>query len=160
MLEKSLTLITKEEDKDQHIFYGIVYEPDITDAQGDIANAQEIQKACYHFMEHSQTFLVKHKGDRITAHILENYLAPVDFEIEKHVIKQGAWVLALRILDNDVWEAIKKGELAGYSMAGIAHGTDLTKGHRVNGRVVSENENTNTPDEFPSLDPLLGLAGY
>jgi len=105
---------------DEHIVYGIVYEPDTVDAQGDQANAEEIQKAAYDFMENVQTFKVMHKGKKVKVKILENYIAPVDFTIGKREVKKGSWVLVTRVLDKQVWKDIKAGKLTGYSMAGYA----------------------------------------
>lgn len=112
--------VLKEEKNEEHIVYGIVYEPDVKDSQGDEANAEEIRKAAYQFMEEVQTFKVMHKGKNVKVRILENYIAPVDFKIEGKSIKKGSWVLVTRILDKKIWKAIKKGRLTGYSMAGYA----------------------------------------
>ena len=106
--------------KEEHIVYGIVYEPDTEDSQGDEASAEEIRKAAYQFMEDVQTFKVMHKGSNVRVRILENYIAPVDFKIEEKSVKKGSWVLVTRILDKKIWKAIKKGKLTGYSMAGYA----------------------------------------
>lgn len=120
--EKEISLIPllKGTKKEERIVYGIVYEPDEEDSQGDVANAEEIRKAAYQFMEDCQTFKVMHKGSNVRVRILENYIAPVDFTIEKKSVKEGSWVLVTRILDPKIWKAIKKGKLTGYSMAGYA----------------------------------------
>jgi len=118
-IEKDIEIIPIEKG-DEHIVYGIVYEPDTKDAQGDQASAEEIKKAAYNFMEHVQTFKVMHKGNKVKIKILENYIAPVDFTIEKRNVKEGSWVLVTRILDKQVWKDIKAGKLTGYSMAGYA----------------------------------------
>lgn len=119
IIEKDMQLVPVKKG-DEHIVYGIVYEPDTVDAQGDKANAEEIKKAAYDFMEHVQTFKVMHKGNKVKVKILENYIAPVDFTIEKRDIKKGSWVLVTRILDKKLWKDIKSGKLTGYSMAGYA----------------------------------------
>jgi len=118
-IEKDIEIIPVEKG-DEHIVYGIVYEPDTIDAQGDEADAGEIQKAAYDFMEHVQTFKIMHKGNKVKVRILENYIAPVDFTIEKRKVKKGSWVLVTRILDKKLWTEIKAGKLTGYSMAGYA----------------------------------------
>lgn len=105
---------------DEHIVYGIVYEPDTEDAQHDMASAEEIKKAAYDFMEHVQSFKVMHKGKKVKVRILENYIAPVDFTVNKRKIKKGSWVLVTRVLDKKLWAGIKAGRLTGYSMAGYA----------------------------------------
>ena len=58
--------------------------------------------------------------------VVESYVAPVDFEIEGEKIKKGAWVLATLATD-EVWEKIKKEEITGYSMAGTATKTKISK---------------------------------
>lgn len=118
-IEKDIELVPVEKG-DEHIVYGVVYEPDTVDAQGDQANAEEIKKAAYDFMEHVQTFKVMHKGKKVKIKILENFIAPVNFTIAKRTIKKGSWVLVTRVLDSKVWKDIKAGKLTGYSMAGYA----------------------------------------
>ena len=118
-IEKDIEIVPVKKG-DEHIVYGIVYEPDTVDAQGDQANAAEIKKAAYGFMENVQTFKVMHKGKKVKVKILENYIAPVDFTIEKRNIKKGSWILVTRILDKKLWKDIKSGKLTGYSMAGYA----------------------------------------
>jgi len=119
-IEKDIVAMLPIEKGDEQIVYGIVYEPDTVDAQGDQANADEIKKAAYRFMENVQTFKVMHKGKKVKVKILENYIAPVDFTINKREVKKGSWVLVTRILDKKLWKAIKAGNLTGYSMAGYA----------------------------------------
>lgn len=118
-VEKSIEFIPLEK-ADQQIVYGIVYEPDTKDAQGDQASAEEIKKAAYDFMENAQAFKVMHKGKRVKVRILENYIAPVDFTIAKRNVKKGSWMLVTRVLDKKLWQDIKDGNLTGYSMAGYA----------------------------------------
>lgn len=118
-VKKDIELVPLEKG-DEQIVYGIVYEPDVKDAQGDQANAEEIKKAAYDFMENAQAFKVMHKGKKVKVKILENYIAPVEFTIEKRTVKKGSWVLVTRILDKKLWKEIKAGNLTGYSMAGYA----------------------------------------
>jgi len=107
-------------DKDEQVVYGVVYEPDEEDAQGDIANEVEIRKAAYGFMEKVQSFKVMHKGKKVKVKVLESYIAPTEFEMASQTIKKGSWVMAVRVLDKKIWKAIKDGDLTGFSMAGYA----------------------------------------
>lgn len=106
--------------EDEHICAGIVYEPNTTDAQGDSATEEEIRKACYDFMENAQKFKINHEGKAAKVRVLENYIAPQKFSLGGNEIRKGSWVLITRVLDADLWNAIKKGEKTGYSMAGTA----------------------------------------
>ena len=117
-VEHPLKLLVKEDDEDERIVYGIVYEPDETDTQGDTAKAEWIRKACHYFMENSQAVKMNHKGGKISASVLENYITLWEGSIAGRVIKAGTWLLSLRINSPKVWDKIKKGDLTGFSMAG------------------------------------------
>lgn len=120
LFEKYVPIFDVSKKKDERIVCGIVYEPDVEDSQGDKADAEEIKKAAYKYMEHAQRFKVNHKGYNVEVAILESYIAPVDFTIGKQKIKKGSWLMTTRILDDEIWKKIKSGELTGYSMAGWA----------------------------------------
>ena len=107
-------------DSDEHIVAGIVYEPNVVDAQGDKANEVEIRKAAYQFMEKVQHFKVMHKGKQVKVRILESYIAPASFKIAGQSIKKGTWLITVRVLDKKIWKAVKDGTLNGFSMAGYA----------------------------------------
>jgi len=51
--------------------------------------------------------------------ILESYLAPADFEVDGTRIKKGTWLLAVRIVDDELWRQIKAGDLTGFSIGAI-----------------------------------------
>jgi len=61
--------------------------------------------------EHEETGRVK---------ILESYLAPTSFALEGTQVRKGTWLLAMRVLDDDLWSQVKSGELTGLSMGGSA----------------------------------------
>jgi DNA adenine methylase len=52
--------------------------------------------------------------------ILESYIAPADFHLNDTRIKKGTWLLAVRIVSDDLWEKVKQGELRGFSIGGSA----------------------------------------
>jgi len=112
-----VSIISKSDD-DERIVFGVVYEPDEEDTQGDYATAEEIRKAAYSFMENGQTYHVMHKGAEVPVCVLESYLAPVEFQMGEETVKKGTWLLGSRIPEGEMWTDIKSGELAGYSMGG------------------------------------------
>ncbi len=122
--EKEISVYAFEKaNEDEHVVCGIVYEPDVVDAQGDKANEVEIRKAAYQFMEEVQTFRVMHKGKKVKVKVLESYLAPSDFTVVNKTVKKGTWVITVRVLDKKIWKAVKDGSLTGFSMAGYASTT-------------------------------------
>ena len=118
--EKHIPIFMKADDTDEHIAYGVVYQPDVEDSQGDMASEEEIRKAAYQFMEEVQVFKVMHKGSKANIKVLESYIAPQDLTITKQKVKKGSWVIAVRVLSDKIWKAIKDGTLTGFSMAGSA----------------------------------------
>jgi hypothetical protein len=120
---KFIPIFDVSKKEDEHIVAGVVYAPDEVDAQGDTATEEEIRKALYSFMESSQKFKINHEGKYIDSKVLEIYIAPIDFEINKQKIKKGSWVLVSRVLDAEAWKKIKSGEITGYSLAGTASST-------------------------------------
>jgi hypothetical protein len=109
--------VTKAEENPEHFVMSVVYEPDVKDTQDDWATADEIRKAAWSFMESDQVYKINHDEEG-EVHVLESYLSPVDFDAEGQHITAGTWLLGSRIMNDETWEKIEKGEYKGYSMAG------------------------------------------
>lgn len=116
--QKKIKVLTKAEDE-QKLVYGIVYEPDKTDAHGDFMTAAEIEKAAHGFLKDARQIDKQHDFQGGVGEVVESYVAPADFEVNGETIKKGSWVLVTKASD-EIWEQIKKGDITGYSMAGIA----------------------------------------
>jgi len=52
--------------------------------------------------------------------VLESYLAPVDLTLGGATVRKGTWLLAVRILSDELWEQVKDGQLTGFSIGGSA----------------------------------------
>ena len=52
--------------------------------------------------------------------VLESYLAPADFAIGEVRVRKGTWLLAVRVLSDELWERVKSGDLTGFSIGGSA----------------------------------------
>ncbi|EOO65480.1 XkdF-like putative serine protease domain-containing protein [Bacillus mycoides] len=116
--KRDIQIITKSTDP-QKLVYGIVYEPGVADVHNDFMNAEEIEKAAHKFMKDAQNIDTQHDFVSGAGEVVESYIAPADFEINGVSIQKGSWVIATKASD-EVWEKIEKGEITGYSMAGIA----------------------------------------
>ena len=118
-LESDLKNLKKSEEK--RMVYGIVYSPEQIDTQGDFAKADEITKAAHGFMKEALTgnVDVKHDFDAKDAYVAESWVTKgVDSLFEKE--PAGSWAVGIKVESNELWEQVKKGELAGISMAGRA----------------------------------------
>jgi hypothetical protein len=106
---------------EERFVLGVVLEPETIDAQRDIYSADEVRKAAHGFMEHFAHIGLMHK-DLIDGRvkILESYLAPSEFTVDGQLVKKGTWLLGARIVDEELWTAIKEGRLTGWSIGGSA----------------------------------------
>lgn len=101
---------------------GIVLEPETVDGQRDVYSADEVRKTAHKYLADYRVIGLQHEGS-ITekVDILESYLAPVDFMIGNESVKKGSWLLGVRVNDDEIWNAVKRGDLTGYSIGGHAN---------------------------------------
>lgn len=107
-------------DNDSHYVTGIVYEPMTEDSQGDCMTEEEIRKAAHWFAKNGDGIDIQHNFEKFEkAEVVENWIAKADFEIGKEKIKKGTWLMTVEITDPEVWSAVEKGEITGFSMGGV-----------------------------------------
>ena len=116
--EKEVRVI-KSEDDEKRLVYGVVYEPNITDSHNDFADETTIEKAAHEFMLKYRQIDKDHDFQAGVGEVVESYIAPADMEVNGETITKGTWVLVTKATE-EVWEAIKKQEYKGYSLAGVA----------------------------------------
>ena len=118
---KSIPLIKGTDPADERYVLGIVLEPEVVDAQGDIYSADEVRQAAHRFMEEFGGLGLMHRM-RVNGQVkvLESYLAPADFAVGETAVRKGTWLLAVRILSDELWAEVKDGGLTGFSIGGSA----------------------------------------
>lgn len=102
---------------------GVVLQPEVVDAQGDIIGVDVIRKAAHAFLAGYNTRTkpgLMHKDFKPRFQIVESYLAPQELTINGKLVPAGAWVMTMKVLDDKVWDQIKKGKLTGFSIGGKA----------------------------------------
>jgi len=115
-------------DKTKRQVFGYCLVPDEPDYQGDVVSAEEVEKACHSFMRN-----LSYNEQRVTGGGLEHSMfADVGYPIQSVVDTngclgegvskgegiKGAWWIGMQITNGDVWEAIEKGEIKGFSIGG------------------------------------------
>lgn len=99
---------------EKKIAYGLVYEPNVVDAHGDMMTSIEIEKLAYKFLklpDLSKVIDIQHNQQAINAYPVESFIArkgDSDF-------KEGSWIVAIKIEDDAVWDLAKRGILNGFS---------------------------------------------
>lgn len=102
--------------EEERVVIGAVYVPEQLDTHGDFMTAVEIRKAAYDFMYRGDSLAnvdTNHDNEPTGSYVVESFIArPGDptFKIP------GTWVVGVHIPDDDVWEAVKRGEINGFSM--------------------------------------------
>lgn len=128
----------------EHIVQMVVLEPEVIDKQGHIVSADEIEEGKAFWESESKTIGIQHfnqKGDLFgltdfdpsdecwqfgyeddSFEIISSVIAPDDMTIgnQNQRVKQGSWVLTLRVLDKDIWQKIQNEELTGCSIGANA----------------------------------------
>ena len=115
---------------DEQIVSGIVMQgtpPELednpfVDTQGDWVKMSTLQKTARAWLDRGRfVFDVNHEGEEFEFEVLESFVVDkTDIAIFGIKVKKGAWVLTLSIDDDDVWDKIKSGALAGFSPYGSA----------------------------------------
>ncbi|RJQ04430.1 MAG: methyltransferase domain-containing protein [Bacillota bacterium] len=105
-------------DEERQLVYGVVLEPDTLDTQGDTISADEIERAAHRFLAKSRVVGQGHKRPA-KAEVVESYVAPAEMEIGGQRVKKGSWIIAVHVLDPELWRAIKAGEYTGFSVGGF-----------------------------------------
>ncbi len=108
---------------DEQTITGVVLQPEIVDAQGDIMAKDVIRKAAHKFLAaHNRTTKLglMHKDFKPRFELFESYITPVDLVIGDSHVKAGSWILVIHVLDKKVWDQVKSGKLTGLSIGGKA----------------------------------------
>lgn len=111
--------VIKTEDEKQ-IVVGVVYEPEELDADENWTSKEEIEKAAHFWMMNSQKMGVEHLFKTEGALPVESFIAPNDMTIGEKSVKEGAWVMSVKVLNDDLWSLVKSGEFTGFSIGALA----------------------------------------
>lgn len=107
-------------DTETHYVTGIVYEPMVEDTQGNYMTEDEIVKAAYGYAKNGMNADLQHNFVAMEgAAVVESYVAKCDEVINGQNIKKGTWVMTMEITDSQIFEAIQKGDITGFSMGGV-----------------------------------------
>ena len=115
----------KKADEEMRVVWGEVYIPDIPDTQDEFMIASEIEKMAHKFLMDGLAVGavdVQHDGEIRNCYVVESFIARKN---DPEFI-EGAWVVAVKICDDDLWEDVKSGKLNGFSMQASVFVTDRT----------------------------------
>ena len=105
----------------KRIVYGVVYAPNDPDADDNFMTRETVEDMAHRWMIASQKIDRDHSNVPIDAMPVESFIARAgdpDFP-------EGAWVLATKVLNDDLWAQVKTGVIKSYSLAGTAEPGDV-----------------------------------
>lgn len=118
----SLNLTKSLEMSDHTFVLGPVLVPEVTDFQGDIVSAEEIERVAHEFTANSMraglmhsTLLAKRQTE-----IVESYITRGPTVINGETIPAGSWVVGMKVYDMTLRKYIRDGVLAAFSIGGHA----------------------------------------
>jgi hypothetical protein len=103
---------------------GIVLQPEIVDAQGDIMDKDVIRKAAHRFLSKYNKvtelgLMHKYFGDT-GFELYESWVAPQDVTIKDTIVKEGSWIMTVYVGKDKIWKMVNDGKLKGFSIGGKA----------------------------------------
>lgn len=112
-IASNTTVSIKNIDEEKQIVYAEVYAPNVIDTHGELMRAEDIELMAHRFLQLDLTKVIDKRHDNV----------PTDsFPVESFIARagdpdytEGAWVLATKIVNDELWEQIKKGVFNGYS---------------------------------------------
>lgn len=128
---------------DEGVIYAVVYSPDEIDTQGEFADANTIKKAAYGFMKSGFTKNVdkEHDFKSADAYVAESWLIRKGDPLFPNE-KEGSWAVGIKLESDELKAAVKSGDIAGISMAGLANKIEqTTKSERIIDTFLSGLEN-------------------
>jgi len=122
-MDKRLYSPVLKADATEKTVTGVVLQPEVTDAQGDIMDAQVIRKAAEDFLaayNRATKLGLMHKKFNQDFELLQSFVAPHGLTINNKIVKEGAWVLKVRVKKDQIWKQVMDGQIKGFSIGGKA----------------------------------------
>jgi len=129
----------KIKSEDKRLVFAEVYSPMHVDTDGEAMTADEIEKMAYKFLSEGNVrkIDVSHKREESGCFIVESFLARKN---DPDNFIEGSWVLGVKIEDDALWAAVKKGDLNGFSFDGTVTPVPARASVSVMRRMVGKTE--------------------
>ncbi len=103
----------------------VVMVPDEVDLHGDVISEDEVRKACHNYNTFCREANLFHITKTATFDVVESYISPVDFVLNEHFVKKGAWLATVQVHNDDLWKLIKSGDICSVSISAMANRTPV-----------------------------------
>lgn len=123
-------------DEFKHLVYGTVYAPDDTDAHGDYMDAATIRKMGEDFLRagRANNIDVEHDEKTAAGGLSESWIVKAGDSMFPNE-KVGAWVVAIKVDNDEIWDKVLAGELKGLSLGGFAYSEPVVPDENLPGNI-------------------------
>jgi hypothetical protein len=120
VLRKRDYVVVKSDEESRYTL-GIAYPANEVDAHGDFTDAAELEEAAWNFMVKSRNIGTDHEdGTDFSGTVVESYIyRGPDWTSGEETITPGDWLVGA-VWAEESWDRVKKGELTGWSIQGLA----------------------------------------
>lgn len=117
---------------DEQTVTGVVLQPEVVDAQGDIIGVDVIRNAAHNFLakynKATQLGLQHKHFGKYKFELYESWIAPQDVVLNSTLVKAGSWIMTVKVHSAKIWKMVKNGDLKGFSIGGKAKVQKIEKG--------------------------------
>ncbi|MDZ5782103.1 XkdF-like putative serine protease domain-containing protein [Marinococcus luteus] len=120
MNELTGPVITKNDE--ERVVEAPVLVPDEPDSDEDVVSADKIRQLAHKFVEDYGNIDLQHSLNNV-GNLVESYISKTDMDYDMGdstvTVPKGSWMMAVRVTDDDSWNAVKSGALGGFSIMGV-----------------------------------------
>ncbi len=121
---KSIYVPLLKANNEERTVTGVVLQPEVVDAQGDIMSIDVIRKAAHRFLSKynkaTKLGLMHKYFGNLGFELYESWIAPQAVSINGTIVKEGSWIMTVYVNSNKIWNMVKSGKLTGFSIGGKA----------------------------------------
>lgn len=110
---RTMTAMVRRTDVDRRIVYAEVYAPNTLDTYGEFMLPEHVEEMAHKFMSLDLANVIDTNHDNVPngSYPIESYIARAD----DPDYAEGAWVLGVKIPTEEIWDAVIRGDLNGFS---------------------------------------------
>lgn len=115
--------VIRKFDEEKGLVYGVVYSPNDADAHGDFMSTETVEKAAHDFLSQSNT--IKAMDTQHNLNVVDGCTIVESFinkghEYFKDAKDKDAWVIAVKVENEEIKKSVKDGTFTGFSLYGTA----------------------------------------
>jgi hypothetical protein len=134
-VSKSIYVPLLKANNEERTVTGVVLQPEVVDAQGDIMSADVIRKAAHRFLSKynkaTKLGLMHKYFGNLGFELYESWIAPQSVVINGTTVKEGSWIMTVYVSSDKIWKLVKSGKLTGFSIGGKARAKKISNANEV-----------------------------